>query len=167
MPPLDVDQIAEAAGMSRRTFFRYYDSKEELVLERLLESGEAVVEAIRARPADESAWTALRGALDAIVTLQETHAERSRPLQLMLQTETVLRSTVTEQHRRWLEALSPLVGERMPRRRGHRGPDVRAAALTSSALACLEIAQATWAADPSVRLAPLLDELMGAVSPLD
>jgi hypothetical protein len=54
----------------------------------------------------------------------------------------------------------------MPRRRGQRGPDVRAAAMTSSALACLEIAQTTWADDPSVRLAPLLDEVMGAVSPL-
>ena len=161
-----VEQIAAAAGMSRRTFFRYFESKEDLVLDRLLESGESVVDAMRERPADESPWAALRRAFEAIVSLQEAHAVSSRPLQLMLHREPVLRGTVTELHRRWLESLTPLVAERMARRRAHRGPDVRAAAMTSSALACLEIAQTTWAGDPSVRLAPLLDEVMGAVSPL-
>src|SRR6478735_7506224 len=59
-----VDQIAAAAGMSRRTFFRYFAGKDELVLARLVESGENVAEALRGRPADEPVWKSLRRAFD-------------------------------------------------------------------------------------------------------
>ncbi len=58
-----VDQIADAAGMSRRTFFRYFAGKDELVLERLVESGERIADALRGRPADEPVWPALRRGL--------------------------------------------------------------------------------------------------------
>src|SRR4029077_8820150 len=54
-----VDQIAAAAGMSRRTFFRYFAGKDELVLTRLVESGQSVVDALRLRPADEPVWVSL------------------------------------------------------------------------------------------------------------
>src|SRR6476619_5394403 len=57
-----VDQVAAAAGMSRRTFFRYFAGKDELVLDRLLESGEGIATALAERPAAEDAWTALRAA---------------------------------------------------------------------------------------------------------
>ena len=165
--PTTVDQIAAAAGMSRRTFFRYFENKEDLVLERLLESGDAVAPALRERPADEPAWTALRRAFDSIVEVMEQHSVHSRPLQLMLHQEPALRSSVTELHRRWLDSLTPLVERHLPRRGGRRGPDVRAEAITSSALACLETARNAWAADPGVHLGALLDEVMGAVAPLE
>lgn len=161
-----VDQIAAAAGMSRRTFFRYFAGKDELVLERLIESGKEIAEALRERPTEEAAWPALRAAFETSVSQQEEHAERSRPLQLMLREEPALRATVLEWRRRWLELLTPLVAERLPRRRG-KGPDVRAAAVTASALACLGTAQDAWAANPGSRLATLLDQAMGAVTPLE
>ena len=160
-----VDQVAAAAGMSRRTFFRYFSGKDELVLERLLESGDRIARALRERPADESAWPALRAAFDETVRLQEKHADRSRPLQLMLRDEPAVRSSVLERRRRWQEVLTPLVAARLPRRRGGRGPDVRASALTAAALSCLEVAQETWADHPGSRLGTLLDQAMAAVAP--
>ena len=68
-----VDQIAEAAGMSRRTFFRYFAGKDELVLDRIVASGRLVADALRDRPADEAAWPALRAAFDQTVSLQQQH----------------------------------------------------------------------------------------------
>ncbi|MDX6358819.1 MAG: hypothetical protein QOH37_1873 [Nocardioidaceae bacterium] len=159
-----VDQIAAAAGMSRRTFFRYFTGKDELVLTRLVESGESVVEAFRARPADEPVWTSLRRAFDEGVVQQEAHAALARPLLVMLRTEPGVRATVVEWRRRWQDLLEPAVAERLPRRRAGSSPDVRAAAIVASALSCLETAQGAWAEHPHSRLSTLLDQAMTTVT---
>ncbi|MFM9376695.1 TetR family transcriptional regulator [Gordonia sp. VNK21] len=70
-----VDQLAEAAGMSRRTFFRYFASKDELIMSKWELIGRDVVEALRARPAAEPAWTAMRRSFDVVV---EHYADPSR-----------------------------------------------------------------------------------------
>src|SRR6266705_2863077 len=62
-----IEQVAEAAGMSRRTFFRYFSGKDELVAARLLASGDQLAAALAARPRSEPAWQALRSAFDAPV----------------------------------------------------------------------------------------------------
>ncbi len=161
-----VDEIAEAAGMSRRTFFRYFAGKDELVLERLVESGKLIADALRDRPADEPAWPALRAALGVALALQEAHAEKARPLQLMLRAEPALRATTETRRRLWVEALAPLVATRLPARSIERGPDTRAAAVAGSALGCLDAAQIAWAENPGSSLTSLLDEAMSAVAPL-
>jgi AcrR family transcriptional regulator len=159
-----IDQIAAAAGMSRRTFFRYFTGKDELVLARLVESGESVVDALRERPTDEPVWTSLRRAFDGGVVQQETHADIARPLLVMLRTEPGVRGSVVEWRRRWQELLEPVVAERLPRRRAGSAPDVRAAAIVASALSCLETAQDAWADHPHSRLSSLLDHAMTAVA---
>jgi AcrR family transcriptional regulator len=159
-----VDHIAAAAGMSRRTFFRYFTGKDELVLARLVESGESVVHALRARPEDEPIWASLRRAFDEGVLQQEAHADVARPLLVMLRTEPGVRGTVVEWRRRWQEILEPVVAERLPGRRRGGSPDVRAAAIVASALSCLETAQNAWVDHPRSRLSTLLDQAMAAVT---
>ena len=48
-----IDDIAQAADVSPRTFFNYFSSKEEAVLERTTAIGHGLAAAIRERPADE------------------------------------------------------------------------------------------------------------------
>src|SRR3954470_19453848 len=158
-----VDQIAAAAGMSRRTFFRYFSGKDELVLARLVESGEGVVAGLRERPVDEPVWESLRRAFDEGVAQQEAHAEVARPLLVMLRTEPAVRASVVDWRRRWQELLQPAVAERLPARRGGSTPGVRAAAIVASALSCLETAQDAWADHAASRLSTLLDQAMAAV----
>src|SRR3954464_15994392 len=87
-----VDSIAAAAGMSRRTFFRYFSGKDDLVLARMVESGAELIDALRARPVAESSGSALRAAFQIIVERQLGAAERSRRLQLMLRDEPGVRA---------------------------------------------------------------------------
>src|SRR5690348_5534189 len=74
-----VRDIAEAAGVTERTFFRYFASKEDLVLDEALGWLPLLADAIRARPADEPPLTAVREGLRAAVA-QIATAERPTPL---------------------------------------------------------------------------------------
>jgi AcrR family transcriptional regulator len=57
---VSMEFIAGSVGMSRRTLHRYFSSKDEIVLGRFDELGDAFVELLRARPMDESEWESLR-----------------------------------------------------------------------------------------------------------
>lgn len=161
-----IDDVAASAGMSRRTFFRYFASKDELVLDRLAESGARIAEALEGRPIEESPWLAVRRAFDETVRSTEQHGDLSRRLYLMLEQEPALRATVEEWRRRWADLLAPPVARRL----GVAPDDLRAAAMVASALACYEVAQRAWAArkrGSRRSLTRLLDEAMAAVAPLD
>jgi AcrR family transcriptional regulator len=56
-----VDDIAAAAGISQRTFFRYFASKSDLMGQGMLTYGEALNEAIKASPKPASIFEVLRG----------------------------------------------------------------------------------------------------------
>ncbi|MFI7064707.1 TetR family transcriptional regulator [Kribbella sp. NPDC050124] len=61
-----VRDIADAAGVTERTFFRYFRSKEDLVLGEVLDLLPVLTEHIRSRPAGEPPYTAVLNALLAV-----------------------------------------------------------------------------------------------------
>ncbi|MFI9639295.1 TetR family transcriptional regulator [Micromonospora sp. NPDC051925] len=54
-----VDDIAQAVGVSPRTFNNYFSSKAEAIASRHLDRSLRTAQALRLRPADEPLWTAL------------------------------------------------------------------------------------------------------------
>jgi AcrR family transcriptional regulator len=57
-----VRDIAEAAGVTERTFFRYFTGKEELIIDDALSWLPVLLDAIRGRPDEEDVGTAVRQA---------------------------------------------------------------------------------------------------------
>lgn len=53
------ETIAEAVDVSSRTFRNYFASREEAILDGLVRRAASLVDAIRARPADEPVWDSL------------------------------------------------------------------------------------------------------------
>jgi AcrR family transcriptional regulator len=62
-----IDDIAEAADVSRRTFFRYYDSKDDLLRSDVSDLLPVMLAALRARPAAEPPFAALLAALRTLI----------------------------------------------------------------------------------------------------
>jgi AcrR family transcriptional regulator len=69
--------IAEAADVSQRTFFRHFASKEAVLYGDSEEVAEAFGDAIRSRPADEEPLEAVAGALQSLTQIYAGDAERA------------------------------------------------------------------------------------------
>ncbi|GAA0603647.1 TetR family transcriptional regulator [Streptomyces crystallinus] len=88
-----VDEIADAVEVSQRTFFRYFAGKEAAVfaVQETVESHFSA--ALRARPAEENPFTAMRRAVAVSwETLEET-LQPVVPLELYMRTYQVIEST--------------------------------------------------------------------------
>jgi AcrR family transcriptional regulator len=160
-----VEQIAAEAGLSRTTFFRYFGTKEEVVLGRMAEVGHEVAAALAARPDNERPWDSLRRALDVVTQTDPGDPDRSRNLIRLLSDACVLMTRQWDKAEGWQSLLAPEVSRRLGG--STPGNDLRAWALAASAIACLNAAIDAWMADDGkTPLSALLDQAMGALSEL-
>ena len=160
-----IDDLVAAAGISRRTFFRYFTSKEDLVLGKYDAWSQMLVEALAARPADEPVWESLRRAFDVVVEYFEdaTLAERSLAMEKVIHDNPALSAGELERISRVQSELAELVGARTGRR---AATDPRPMVVAGAALACVVAAKDVWiTADRGRPFGALLDEAMGALKP--
>jgi AcrR family transcriptional regulator len=109
-----VEQIAEAAEVSPSTFFRYFPTKEDVILYDVLDP--PVLEAFRAQPAELSPIQALRGAMRAVLTelpAEEEAVQRER--ERLIRSVPELRARMLDEFARNLDLLAELVAERVGR----------------------------------------------------
>jgi AcrR family transcriptional regulator len=161
-----VEDVARAAGMSRRTFFRHFPSKEDILLSNQREVGESVADELARRPGDEPPWLALRRAFDPVIARMDAASDRTRRLLTVVNETPALQAAQLARRSRWRDLLVPRLLARLPPEDGAR-VELRAEALVCGALACYEGTHLGWlAAGGAATLSTLLDESMTAVAPL-
>ena len=147
-----VEDIAEAAGVSPRTFNNYFSSREEAIIAARNAQVERMAEALLARPAEESLLEALGNAM----TVEPDHpADHDFPVGHMH-----LREPAREVTRLFLcnpslhaeflrssaHARSPMVAA-IAERTGSEPDDLLPQVVTSAALGALRAAMHKWLAD--------------------
>jgi AcrR family transcriptional regulator len=93
-----VAAIAAAAGVSRRTFFRYFASKEDVLVETTDEFAEAMLAAMEARPLDEPPLVAIERALVPVLEPRIRNTERLHTIIRLLRESRTLRRAMLERH---------------------------------------------------------------------
>ncbi|HEY9413540.1 MAG TPA: TetR/AcrR family transcriptional regulator [Pseudonocardia sp.] len=84
-----VEQIADVADVSVRTFFNYFSSKEQAVVAGESVASEAMIENLRNRPPDEPILTSLREVI-LVLAAGIPHRDRVAQLRLVRRTPTLL-----------------------------------------------------------------------------
>jgi AcrR family transcriptional regulator len=113
-----VEQIAHAAGVSRRTFFRYYESKEDVLVDRSDRLGESLYAELAARPSEEPPLPAIRNALVPAVEAGIEDADFIRWVIRVLREKSALRRAMMERRNRLEERIAALMAARL-----HSGPN--------------------------------------------
>lgn len=70
-----VEQIADAADVAPRTFFRYFPTKESLLFAAFDEARRAMLDVLRARPTDEDPLRSVMHALRWMAGIMEAHRD--------------------------------------------------------------------------------------------
>jgi AcrR family transcriptional regulator len=118
-----VEQIAEAAEVSQSTFFRYFPTKEDVVLQD--DFDDAFVETFRAQPTELTPIQALRQALRSVIGTLTPREMEEQEERLQLSREVPeLRAARLDDLIRTMRLIAAIVGERMGR--GPEDPAVRA-----------------------------------------
>lgn len=144
-----VDDIAAAANVSPRTFFRYFASKDEAVFDRADEAREAFRTLLAARPADEPMLVSLREIGQALLTDEFVDGRRLRRVLGLVAQERALRGR-SDALLDGIEAeLTTWAAERL----GVPATDLRPRLVAAAVLTARRVATDTWLESPGDDLA--------------
>lgn len=132
-----VAEIAQRAGLTARTFFRYFADKREVLFAGSAELQEAMERALEAAPAQASPMEAVAAALDAAAAMLGRHREHSRRRQSVIDANAELR----ERELIKMATLSAAMAGGL-RRRGVKEPDASLAAEAGTVV--LRVAFERW-----------------------
>ncbi|WP_449351956.1 TetR family transcriptional regulator [Streptomyces shaanxiensis] len=135
-----LDEVAAAAGVSRRTLFNYFRNKEDLALSGLDEQGELIAARLAERPADEDPWTALRAAFQVLEEIDITAEGRLEFITLLFGNDS-LRAGHAEKQARWQDLFAPHIEPRLP---DSDQRTLQARAIAAAAIVCMQAANEEW-----------------------
>jgi mycofactocin system transcriptional regulator len=160
-----VDEIAAAAGIGRRTFFRYFPSKNDIPWGAFEDELERMRIRLKACPPEVPLADAIRLALIDFNRVAPAQVPlHRRRMELILRVPTLLAHS-TLRFTAWREVVAEFVAERTGRRRDDLAPQAVAHAVLGVAIAAYE----HWLDDADADLGALLDDAMrqltGAFAP--
>jgi len=152
--------LAEAAGVSRSTFLRYFDTKEDVVLFVFDPVGDVIADALASDGAGPDHWGRLRDALESAMAFLVRDVQELLTILGLVHETPALCARLREKQAEWRPGIVARLRETTPS--ADESPiiaDVRAAA----ALECLRIVLERWSAsDGRAGFGELLDTAFAA-----
>ena len=156
-----VEQIAEAAETSTTTFYRYFPTKEDVVLDN--DASPRFEATVAARPADEPLTATIRAAMGAVVAAAEADRDLTLARMRLVATVPALEARYAGEERRTIDLLTRLLASRTNR----PADDYQLELVAFVLAAVLFTASRRWIAEHgATSLASLVDQALATVEPL-
>lgn len=136
---ITVDDMAEAAGLGRRTFFRYFEGKEDALFVAVDAAGDQLAAGIEEQPKNQAVWDAIRGGVLKAFA-QAPDSLPSRELVKLLYESPALRTRHLDKQDRWRKLLTGSIAARL----SGAGSRHKAELLAGVAMAALDSALTEW-----------------------
>ena len=159
-----VEDVARAAGVSRRTAYRHYPNKEDLIFEQPRQWLEVFRAVIAGRESGETTRSVCERGIRAVTETIEQTKDDVLPGYGVVAATPALRNPYASMNRDWLEEYTRLLN-------ADHAPDDVAAVVRSSVLAGALVggtdrAVIHWFLNPGTDLAELIELMLGTVAPL-
>lgn len=155
-----VDEIAKTAGIGRRTFFRYFESKNDVVWGAFTEHLNYMREEFARRPADEMLMDAVRAVVVEFNRVDPAEVPRHRRRMELILRVPALQAHSTLRYRDWRAIVAEFAAARL-------GVDPMSLVPQSIAYATLGVALAAyehWLAHSETELCDVLDIAVAQLS---
>ncbi|HEY0247837.1 MAG TPA: TetR/AcrR family transcriptional regulator [Gryllotalpicola sp.] len=166
-----IDDIAAAVGMSQRSVFRYFATKEEIVVGKFDFVAEQMLDVLRGRPVDEPVWDSLRRVFDLLVPYVDApgHHEVAEPMQRIVFDTPALFASYLQKLQLMQDGVVTALTERAETAGApYASDDPAPRVITAAAFGCLVAAQYAWlAAGAKGSFAAAIDRAMSTVGPRD
>jgi AcrR family transcriptional regulator len=136
-----LDDIAAAADISRRSFFHYFASKEDVVFAWQEESTAALMAAVAARPADESMLAAAENAISSMI--RQLDPGEAMAMAQLKRDNPALQARDQVKYEKLERALAEALGKRA----GHKTERLQARLVAMIATGAMRIGGELWAAE--------------------
>jgi mycofactocin system transcriptional regulator len=149
-----VDDISSAAGIGRRTFFRYFASKNDVVWGRFDEGLHGLEAALATASADRPVADVLREAVVAVNAFPPEQLDVHRQRMTLILTVQSLQAHSTLMYASWRDVVARYVAGRLGLRPDDLVPQLSGHVLLGAAVTAYE----QWLSRPGVSLGDVLDE---------
>jgi mycofactocin system transcriptional regulator len=153
-----VEQIAERAGVSRRTFFRYFDTKGAVLWSEFDQEVETLHRLLREAPADRPIMESIRAAVLTANHYGIDDVESLRTRMNVINEVSPVDANSTVHYDNWAGALAEFVARRL----GQKPDDLIPQAIGYSALGVCRAAFDQWVKQQDADLITYLDEALSA-----
>jgi AcrR family transcriptional regulator len=156
-----VEQITEAAETSTTTFYRYFPTKEDVVLDN--DASPLFEATIATRPAGEPLTATIRAALGAVVAAAEADRDLTLARMRLVAAVPALEARYAGQERRTIAFLTHLLADRT----GRPADDYQLELVAFVLAAVMFSASRRWVAEPgATSLTALTDQALTTIEPL-
>ncbi|MCO8126590.1 TetR family transcriptional regulator [Acidimicrobiia bacterium EGI L10123] len=143
-----VDDIAERAEISRSTFFRYFPTKEDVLIGRADEHLEELRDAFVARAPDEPVLRSLRHSLEALAASYEAERSDFVAMRRIAQDHPSILARGLEHQAVWEETFAELLADRL---QDTTGPGLHSRVVAGAVMAAIRVAIDEWLAEDGSR----------------
>jgi AcrR family transcriptional regulator len=155
------DDIAAAVEVSKTTFYRYFESKEDVLLGNFEERLAEIRQAFENRPVDEPVFDAVRHAITSLVCQYDGDVALQRGR--VMRCSPSIRARNLEQQAAWESVVAEFVRRRLPESPQR---ELQSRVVGATVMACMRATVDYWLdTDGREDLAGLVNDVLGTLTP--